>query len=97
MAGHVGIVYCRAICCFLILTFLLPNSQAIREAEGFAVADDHADDFFIRNPRTDPSINAHLSEENLIFRAEGRNMREGRKFLLVCTPAHFCWRGAFFT
>src|SRR5665647_1639448 len=60
------------------------------------MTDRHTYNFFIWYPRSDQCINAHLGQENHIFRSVWRYMRQGRQFALMCSPGYFNRSRPFF-
>ncbi len=75
---------------------VIPDGEVFGDGEGFAVADDHADDFVVRDPGADVGSAAHLGEADLIlgsFLVVHGARREGS---FVGTPAHFGGGDAFF-
>ena len=91
VAGAVGVVHRGAV--HGLLAF--PHGELVGDGEGFAVADNHAEDVVIRHPGADPGVDAHLGEADLVLRAFLVGVGVLRQLLLVRAPAHLDGGGAF--
>src|SRR5262249_31914921 len=86
IARAVGVVYGRPIDRLAVF----PDRELLRDREGLAVSDDHADDVMVWwHPTHDERIDAHESEADLAFWSGGMFEGERRQLLFVRAPTHF--------
>ncbi|OIR04280.1 hypothetical protein GALL_134800 [mine drainage metagenome] len=90
VAGAVGVVDGRAVRGLLAV----PHREAVGDGEGFAVANDHAEDRVVGNPGPNPGVHAHAREADLVSRPLLVLVRIGRQPLLMRAPAQFRRRRA---
>src|SRR5208283_2123885 len=90
VAGAVGVVHRRTVDGLAVL----PDRQLVGDRKRLAVADDHAVDGVVGHPGTDPGVDAHASEANLVLRAFLMLIGKSRQLLLMRAPPHLGGGGA---